>query len=68
VPGIINAILCLWDERQIRKAGYADGWLTFFGMFLAPVYLFLRARRLKTFPSYGIGWIASFLVAVVIAP
>ena len=54
VPLILNAALCLLDERQLRRAGYADKWLTLFGILLAPVYLFLRAKRLRQFPSYGI--------------
>jgi hypothetical protein len=64
VPATINAALCLADERQLKRAGYADKWLTLLGILLAPAYLFLRANRLRQFPSYGIVWIACFIFSI----
>ncbi|MGJ4905501.1 DUF4339 domain-containing protein [Bradyrhizobium sp. HKCCYLS2058] len=67
VPLVLNAALCLLDERQLKRAGYADRWLTLFGILLAPVYLFLRAKRLRQFPSYGIVWVACFIVSFLMS-
>jgi hypothetical protein len=62
VPAIINAAICLLDEQQLKRAGYADKWLTIFGIFFAPAYLFLRAKRLKQRPYYGFVWIVVFII------
>ncbi|QUS38030.1 DUF4339 domain-containing protein [Tardiphaga alba] len=67
VPAFINAALCLSDERQLKRAGYSDKWLTTFGFILAPAYLFIRAKRLRHFPSYGITWIATFAVSILLS-
>jgi hypothetical protein len=67
VPVVVNAALCLADERQLKRAGYADKWLTSFGLILAPAYLFLRAKRLGQFPSYGLTWIATFGVNIFLS-
>ncbi|WP_441280784.1 DUF4339 domain-containing protein [Tardiphaga sp. 862_B3_N1_1] len=67
VPAVINAALCLADERQLKRAGYADKWLTTFGFILAPAYLFMRAKRLRQFPSYGVAWIATFAVSFLLS-
>ncbi|WP_316197851.1 DUF4339 domain-containing protein [Bradyrhizobium sp. SZCCHNS2002] len=67
VPLVLNAALCLLDERQLKRAGYADKWLTLFGILLAPVYLFLRAKRLRQFPSYGIVWVACFIISLLMS-
>jgi GYF domain 2 len=67
VPLILNAALGLLDERQLKRAGYADKWLTLFGILLAPVYLFLRAKRLRQFPSYGIVWVACFIIGFLLS-
>jgi hypothetical protein len=67
VPAGINAALCLLDERQLKLAGYADKWLTLFGIMLAPVYLFLRAKRLRQIPSYGIVWVACFILSILLS-
>lgn len=67
VPLVLNAALCLLDERQLRRAGYADKWLTLFGILLAPVYLFLRAKRMRQFPSYGIVWVACFILSILMS-
>ena len=47
--------------------GYADKWLTLFGIILAPVYLFLRAKRLRQIPSYGIVWVACFILSILLS-
>jgi hypothetical protein len=66
IPAASNAILCLLDEIQLKKAGYAAGWITLFAVILAPAYLFLRAQRLKQTPTYGYVWIACFIASIVL--
>lgn len=64
VPMLTNAVLCLVDTEQLKRAGYSSGWLTLFALLLAPIYLFVRAQRLHQTPTYGFVWIASFFLAV----
>ncbi|MCK1389005.1 DUF4339 domain-containing protein [Bradyrhizobium sp. 21] len=66
VPLLTNAALCLVDTEQLKRAGYSSGWLTFFALLLAPVYLFVRAQRLRQTPIYGFVWIASFIVSIIL--
>lgn len=67
VPAGVNATLCLLDERQLNRAGYASGWITFFAVVLAPVYLFVRAQQLRQTPAYGFVWIASFILSLILS-
>lgn len=66
IPAATNGILCLLDERQLKRAGYSSGWMTVFAVLLAPVYLFMRARHLRQTPTYGYVWIASFIVSILL--
>ena len=66
VPILTNAALCLVDTEQLKRAGYSSGWLTLFALLLAPVYLFVRAQRLRQTPTYGFVWIGSFIVSIIL--
>ena len=66
IPALANATLCILDEKQLKRAGYNSGWMTLFALLLAPVYLFMRAQRLRQTPSYGYVWIASFIVSIIL--
>ncbi|WFU81324.1 DUF4339 domain-containing protein [Bradyrhizobium sp. CIAT3101] len=66
VPVLTNAVLCLVDTEQLKRAGYSSGWLTLFALLLAPVYLFVRAQRLGQTPTYGFVWIATFIVSIIL--
>lgn len=66
VPVTANAILCLVDAEQLKRAGYSSGWMTLFALLLAPVYLFVRAQRLRQAPIYGFVWIASFIASIIL--
>jgi hypothetical protein len=66
IPALTNATLCILDEQQLKRAGYSSGWMTLFALLLAPVYLFMRAQRLRQPPSYGYVWIASFIVSIIL--
>lgn len=65
IPAAINGLLCLWDERRLSKAGYSSAWLTVGALFLVPIYLFVRASRLKQFPYYGIVWLVMMVVSLL---
>jgi hypothetical protein len=66
IPLLTNGALCLVDTEQLKRAGYSSGWLTLFALLLAPVYLFMRAQRLRQTPTYGFVWIASFIVSLIL--
>jgi len=66
IPGTTNAILCLVDAEQLRRAGYRSNAMTIFALLLAPVYLFVRAQRLRQTPTYGSVWVATFIVSIVL--
>jgi hypothetical protein len=68
IIAVINAILCVIDVNLLKRAGYDAQWLgaIFWGFFLAPVYLFFRARRLKQRPYYAILWIVMAIVGAII--
>jgi GYF domain 2 len=61
----INAALCLWDDRILRKAGYSTKAMAWFAVLLVPVYLFMRAKKLKQRPYYGFVWIACFAIGLL---
>ena len=68
-PGLYAVItlgFCLWDRHVLRKAGYQfSGWF-FLTALITPVYLFLRAKRIKQRPTYAITWVCTFIVAVLL--
>jgi hypothetical protein len=66
IPLLVNSALCLLDKEQLKRAGYSSGWMTFFALLLAPVYLFMRAQRLRQMPAYGYVWIASFIASILL--
>jgi hypothetical protein len=56
------------DLERVRRAGYRLGWKTaILALFVTPVYLFLRAKKLKQRPTYAIAWIVfSILSAIMV--
>lgn len=56
----------LIDERILRKAGYSSKYLSLLAMLLSPVYLFVRAKRLKQIPYYGFVFILNVVVAIIL--
>jgi hypothetical protein len=63
---LINSILCIIDERQIKKSGHNPDEinLLFFAALLVPVYLFRRANILKQKYTYAITWCVSLIVSI----
>jgi hypothetical protein len=62
IPFLISATLGWLDDRRLKQAGYGS-WVTrVTAVLLQPVYLFLRAKRLKQRPYYAVAWILSLTV------
>lgn len=66
VPLLINALLGWLDDRRLKKAGYGSTLTRVTAVLLQPVYLFIRAKRLKQRPYYAIAWILSLIVGFLI--
>jgi GYF domain 2 len=64
IPIVVNALFGWLDESRLRKAGYGSNWLRAAAVLLAPVYLFVRAKRLRQTPWYAICWIVTFLFGI----
>lgn len=62
----INGLLGWLDERRLSKAGYGSNWMRAAAILLVPVYLFVRAKRLKQRPSYAVCWIVMFLLGLIL--
>jgi len=58
---VLNIGLCFADVIYLNRAGYKDfaGWIV-----LIPIYLFVRAARLKQSNGYAIVWLLTFFVSV----
>ncbi|RAI38985.1 hypothetical protein CH341_26780 [Rhodoplanes roseus] len=67
LPFGVNAALCLLDLSQLKRAGYSDGFLTLWALILAPVYLFVRAKRIGHTPTYAITWVVTFAISVLLS-
>jgi hypothetical protein len=66
VPVVINGLLGWLDDRRLQQAGYGSRATRVAAVLLAPVYLFLRAKRLKQRPYYAVAWILSLIVGFLI--
>lgn len=56
----INVTFCILDERELKKAGHDTSKFQKWWMFLIPVYLYKRAKRLNQGLAYFIVWIVCF--------
>ncbi|MCC8957738.1 DUF4339 domain-containing protein [Bradyrhizobium sp. Pear77] len=60
---VVYGLLCIWDEYRLEKAGYSKGvGMKFLALFIVPVYLFVRANKLKQRPTYAITWVVLFVL------
>ncbi|WP_426611346.1 DUF4339 domain-containing protein [Bradyrhizobium sp. McL0616] len=66
VPLVVNALLGWLDDRRLQQAGYGSRTTRVTAVLLAPVYLFLRAKRLKQRPYYAVAWIISMIAGFLI--
>jgi hypothetical protein len=61
----INCLFWWWDGRVVAKSGHnREGW-GFWGFFLVPVYLFVRAARLKQNCGYAVVWLVVFVLSIL---
>jgi hypothetical protein len=64
----LNSLFFYWDTRLIRGSGNNprkwEGW-QWWGLFITPVYLFVRAAKLKQNCAYAVVWIVCFLISLV---
>jgi hypothetical protein len=66
IPFLISAVLGWLDDRRLKQAGYGS-WVTrATAVLLPPVYLFLRAKRLKQRSYYAVAWVLSLIVGFLI--
>jgi len=61
---LANSVLMLLDSRQIGRNDRTDVKLGRW-IWLAPVYLFRRARALQASQRYLVAWVAAFLAGIV---
>jgi hypothetical protein len=66
IPFLINMLLASFDVRRLKKAGYSSPWITALGILLLPVYLFVRAKRLKQWPNYAVTWIVMLVLSFLL--
>lgn len=64
ITTILNTILCIIDERKIKKAGYNTKEMLVWAIFFIPVYLFRRAHLLKQKSIYAIVWCITFVIMI----
>ena len=62
IPAVLNSVLCFLDERKLKRAGYSTQHMPALALLLSPVYLFVRAKKLKQVAYYGVVWIALTLI------
>jgi hypothetical protein len=66
IPLLVNAALGWLDDRKLKQAGYGSRVTRVTAVLVQPVYLFLRASRLKQRPYYAVAWIISFVAGLLI--
>jgi hypothetical protein len=66
IPVVINGLLGWLDDRRLKRAGYGSRLTRVTAVLFTPVYLFLRAKRLKQRPYYAIAWIISMIVGFLV--
>ncbi len=61
----VYTALGLIDDAIVRHSGRTTARYNWIALILVPVYLFVRARSVRQFPSYGIVWIIAFVLTLV---
>lgn len=64
VAVILNIALCVADQKQLKNAGHNMEGMGTWSVFLVPVYLFVRASKLKQSNSYAVVWLLAFFVSL----
>ncbi|MHC2390890.1 hypothetical protein ACVMFA_009467 [Bradyrhizobium liaoningense] len=66
VPVVINGLLGWLDDRRLQQAGYGSRATRVTSVLLTPVYLFMRAKRLKQRPYYAVAWVVCLIIGFII--
>ncbi len=66
VPLAVNALFGWLDDRKLKQAGYGSRLTRVTAVLFQPIYLFLRAKRLKQRPYYAVAWIISMIAGLLI--
>ena len=61
---VLNIILCTVDLRKLHNAGYNTDGMLLGALFLIPLYLFQRARRLNQNNAYAFVWLITFFISL----
>lgn len=62
----LNSVFWIADYNLLKKAGYnSEGWM-WSGLFLIPVYLFIRASKINKKYWYAITWCILFAISLFI--
>ncbi len=64
----VNAFFCVIDAQQLKKAGHDTKGMGIMAALLVPVYLFVRASRLRQSPSYAVVWVINFILSLLFLP
>jgi hypothetical protein len=63
---ILNTIFAILDIKELKKEGHNPGSWIWLGLFLIPVYLFIRASKTNEKYGYAITWCALFVLTAII--
>jgi hypothetical protein len=66
IPLLINGVLGWLDDQRLKRAGYGSQFTRVTAVLFQPVYLFVRAKRLKQRPYYAVAWILSLIVGFLV--
>jgi GYF domain 2 len=66
VQTIVYSILCLVDAIRIERAGYSSGYMRPLAFFIVPIYLFVRASKLRQTPYYGFVFILFLVLSAIL--
>jgi hypothetical protein len=61
---VLNSVLAVLDEKKVREAGGPHVSVGL-AIFLTPIYLIVRTRRVRSTPWIPVAWFAAFLVSIV---
>jgi len=63
---ILNTVFAILDINELKKKGHnPSGWI-WLGLFLIPVYLFIRASKTNKKYGYAITWCVLFVLSCLL--
>jgi len=63
---ILNTIFAILDINELKKKGHNPGGWIWLGLFLIPVYLFIRASKTNNKYYYAITWCVLFVLSCLL--